>query len=192
VTTSVFFAPLAGGSAMGRTPTHCQATKDSAPRPPTLQGPQNGNPLRPSLLVVDDDADQLLVLSHLLRRCGYHVVTADHPRQALVAASAGQFQVAILDASLPDVDGIELMKRLKRSQSDLQVIILSGYDFAQYDSPEHLAKADCAFACLVKPCPLALLEATIADAIDHALDAVPYDENFDAQLDTLHGDPVGA
>jgi DNA-binding NtrC family response regulator len=120
------------------------------------------------------------------------VVTANHPRQALVAARGGNFQLAIVDASLPEIDGIELMKRLKHSHPDLQVIIHSGYDFAEYDSPEQLAKADCAFACLVKPCDLASLQATVEHAFDHALEACPYGENFDSQHEPLYGVPVGA
>ena len=187
-----FFCAQAGGTALSHTRTHCQGAKRSAPICHRCTVRSKGIPLKPSLLIVDDDADQLLMLSHLFRRCGYHVVTANHPRDALVAISSGQFQVAILDASLPDIDGIELMKRLKRSQCGLQVIILSGYDFAEYDSPEHLARADCAFACLVKPCPLALLEATITDAFDHAAQACPHDEQCEPQLEPLNAVAVGS
>ena len=63
---------------------------------------------------------------------------------------------------------------------------------AEYDSPEHLAKSDCAFACLVKPCDLQSLEATIDDAFVRALEACPYDEYCDTQLETLCAVAVGA
>ena len=148
--------------------------------------------MKRSLLIVDDDADQLMTLSRWFTRRGYRVVTANHPRQALGAAAADRFQVAIVDASLPEIDGIELMKRLKHAQRDLQVVILSGYDFAEYDSPERLAKADCAFTCLIKPCDLAALEATVKDAFDHVLKACPCGEEFDAQIESVYGVTVGA
>ena len=72
-------------------------------------------------------------------------------RQALEAASFQQFQVALLDASLPEMDGLELMHRLKRTQDGVQVVILSGCEY-----PIWRAKAEGVFAWLLKPCALAL------------------------------------
>jgi DNA-binding NtrC family response regulator len=134
--------------------------------------------LNRSLPIVDDDIDQLTVLTCWLTRRGYHVVTADHPRQALVAVSGRQFQAALVDASLPEVDGLELMKRLKRIQYDLPVIILSGYDFSAHEASESWSTAESPFACLTKPCDLGLLEATIQDAVDWASDEPPREEQF--------------
>ena len=131
-----------------------------------------------SLLIVDDDIDQLSVLTRWFSRRGYHVVTAKHPRQALVAASGRQFHAALVDASLPEIDGLELMKRLKRIQNDLPVVVLSGYDFLAYKTPESWWNADSAFACLTKPCDLGLLEKTIEDAIDRAIDEPPREEQL--------------
>ncbi len=131
-----------------------------------------------SLLVVDDDIDQLSTLARWFSRRGYNVVIANHPRQALVAASAGRFQAALVDASLPEIDGLELMKRLKRMQNDLPVIILSGYDFLGFKTSENWANTDRAFAYLTKPCDLGLLEKTIEDAMDRATDEPPRDDQF--------------
>lgn len=131
-----------------------------------------------SLLIVDDDIDQLSVLTCWFTRRGYHVVTANHPRQALSAASGRQFQAALVDASLPEIDGLELMKRLKRIQKDLPVIILSGYDFSGYEAAQNWSNAESAYACLKKPCDLGLLEATIQDAVDQATNEPPQEEQF--------------
>ena len=131
-----------------------------------------------SLLIVDDDIDQLSALTRWLSRRGYHVVTANHPRHALVAASGGQFHAALVDASLPEIDGLELMKRLKRIQNDLPVIVLSAYEFLAYKTPESWSNTASAFACLRKSCDLGLLERTIKDAIDRAIDEPPRTEQF--------------
>lgn len=116
-----------------------------------------------SLLIVEDDPDQLDLLTHRFIRAGYHVVSVPHPRQALEAASSRQFQVAILDLSLPEMDGIELMHRLQRFQEDVHVVILSGYEY-----PDSRAKQAGAFACLQKPCALASLESRVEDAWERA------------------------
>jgi DNA-binding NtrC family response regulator len=121
-----------------------------------------------SLLIVEDDLGQLELLSAYFIRAGYRVVSVHHPRQALGAASFQQFQVAVLDASLPEMDGLELMHRLKRTQDGMQVIFLSGYQY-----PIGRAKAEGAFAWLVKPCKMALLKTTVQKAFECAMDELP-------------------
>jgi DNA-binding NtrC family response regulator len=121
-----------------------------------------------SLLIVEDDLGQLAMLNAKFVRAGYQVVSVNHPRQALQAASFRQFQVALLDASLPDMDGLELMHRLKRIQDGVQVVILSGYEYSICR-----AKAEGAFNWLVKPCTLSLVEATVRHALECAMDELP-------------------
>lgn len=136
-----------------------------------------------SLLIVEDDLGQLELLSAKFVRAGYQVVSVDHPRQALQAASFRQFQVALLDASLPEMDGLELMHRLKRAQDGVQVVILSGYEY-----PLWRAKAEGAFTWLVKPCRMALLEATIQHAYEWVTDELPVREQ--SQRSVPHDRPV--
>jgi DNA-binding response OmpR family regulator len=124
-----------------------------------------------SLLIVEDDLDQLEVLARLFVQAGYQVVSVHHPRQALEAASIRQFQVALLDAGLPEMDGIELMRHLKRSQKAVQVIILSGDQY-----PQRRAKAEGAFAYFLKPCRMALLEATVESAMERSAKESPVRE----------------
>ena len=120
--------------------------------------------MKGSILIVEDNLDQLNLLKLYFIQAGYQVTGVHHPRQALEAASFQQFQVALLDLSLPEMDGIELMQRLQRSQDEMQFIILSGYQY-----PYSQANADGAFACLVKPYNLKVLEATVEKALDSCL-----------------------
>ena len=125
-----------------------------------------------SLLIVEDDLGQLELLSAKFVRTGYRVVSVQHPRQGLEAAIFQQFQVALLDGSLPEMDGLELMRRLKRTQDGVQVIFLSGCEY-----PIWRAKAEGAFTWLVKPCKMALLEATIQHAFECPIDELPEREH---------------
>jgi DNA-binding response OmpR family regulator len=113
------------------------------------------------LLIVDDDVDQLMAVTRWFIQRGYHPVSVTHPRQALEAASYQRFPVALLDASLPQMDGLELMHRLKRMQDGVQVVILSDCEY-----PDQRTKAADSFAWLVKPCELELLEAIIQPAFE--------------------------
>ncbi len=78
------------------------------------------------LLLVDDHAPTLKVLSLLLRRAGHEVVTATTVAEALAAAAAGSFDGVISDLGLPDGTGAELMEQL-RDRYHLRGIALSGY-----------------------------------------------------------------
>jgi len=115
--------------------------------------------MKRALLIVDDNPDQVNLLAQWFTRDGWCVVGVGHPRQALQAASLQQFHVALLDLSLPEMDGIQLMQRLMRNQEVLQVILLSGYEY-----PASEAKAAGAYACLTKPCNLTLLKARVIEA----------------------------
>jgi DNA-binding response OmpR family regulator len=121
-----------------------------------------------SMLIVEHDPDQLEVLSRRFIQAGYHVVSVHHPRQALEAASLRQFQIALLDANLPDMDGLELMGCLRRTQDCLQCVILSGCRH-----PERRTTAEGTTARLVNPCNIALLEATVEDAFEQVVHEVP-------------------
>jgi PAS domain S-box-containing protein len=78
------------------------------------------------LLIVDDHAETLRVLSALLRKRGHLVSTADSSQGALKILGGGQFDVLISDIGLPDGDGYELVREAKKRQA-LKGIALSGF-----------------------------------------------------------------
>ena len=120
------------------------------------------SPTSHSILLVDDDQEFLEILMRRLIRRGMTVTGAGSPAEALHAAGQQQFQVAVIDRSLPGQDGLELMAGLKAGNSQLQVIVLSGHsDQASIDG----ALTNGAREYLTKPCGLSDLE----DAINRAL-----------------------
>ena len=80
-----------------------------------------------SLLLVDDDEDLLETFSTWFSRRGFHVTTAHHPRLAMAATAYNKFDAAIVDITLPEMNGLELIDKLK-AMSDLSIIVLSGDD----------------------------------------------------------------
>jgi len=79
------------------------------------------------VLVVDDDAQILRALRTSLRAHGYDVVVASDGESALEAAAAQATDVVVLDLGLPDIDGLEVIRRL-RAWTEVPVIILSVRD----------------------------------------------------------------
>lgn len=80
-----------------------------------------------SVLVVDDDAGVRKVLSSILSEKGYLVVTVENGKQALKATEKEYFDVALIDIELPDIKGIELLRKLKERQPEIVKIIVTGF-----------------------------------------------------------------
>ena len=80
----------------------------------------------PWILVIDDDRWTREALVSILRRAGYQVTTQESIGQEL---DAGQFperyQVAVLDYHLPDLNGLEVARRLKQFQPDCRIVMIS-------------------------------------------------------------------
>jgi two-component system OmpR family response regulator len=87
---------------------------------------ENSRPAR--LLVVDDEATILELLSGSLRLAGFDVVTAASGAEAVRAAAARRPELILLDVMMPDGDGFEAMHRIRGAGSDIPVIFLTARD----------------------------------------------------------------
>jgi two-component system KDP operon response regulator KdpE len=76
------------------------------------------------VLVVDDDRSLLRALTIGLEARGYEVVTARNGEDGVVLTSLRQPDLVVLDLSLPDVDGVEVCRRI-RAFSDVPILVLS-------------------------------------------------------------------
>ncbi len=85
---------------------------------------------RGTVLVVDDEEDVVQVAAEILRRAGLEVLEAHGGRQALelFRAHADRVRAALLDLTMPDLDGAEVARRLREAAPDLRIILSSGYD----------------------------------------------------------------
>ena len=81
---------------------------------------------REKVLLVDDEVEFTEILSERMETRGVDVDTAANGLEALEKASEGTYDAIILDLSMPEMDGIETLKRLLADKPDLQVILLTG------------------------------------------------------------------
>jgi two-component system, OmpR family, KDP operon response regulator KdpE len=79
---------------------------------------------RPQVLVCDDEQQILRALRVILRDAGYEALPASTGEEALDVAAVSRPSAAIIDLVLPDIDGIELCRRL-REWTDIPLIVLS-------------------------------------------------------------------
>jgi CheY-like chemotaxis protein len=117
------------------------------------------------ILVVDDNPTNCDLLSRQLKRQGYTVTTANSAKQALRLLKAIAYDLILLDAIMPEVDGLELLQQLKQDDrfKHIPAIVISA-----------LETIDVAVKCielgaedyLQKPCDPILLQARIATSLE--------------------------
>ena len=78
-------------------------------------------------LVVDDDPDICWALERVLGGLGAQCVRALDGQTALQAARLNRLTLALLDAKLPDIDGLELARNIRIANHDVVVVVVSGY-----------------------------------------------------------------
>jgi two-component system OmpR family response regulator len=80
------------------------------------------------LLVVDDEATILELLSGSLRLAGFEVMTASSGAEAVRAAASGRPDLVLLDVMMPDGDGFEALSRIRSAGGEVPVIFLTARD----------------------------------------------------------------
>lgn len=120
----------------------------------------------PVLLVVDDEPFNLEIIEECLDGLGYELITASSGDQgwAMLQAEPARFDAVILDRMMPGIDGIEVLRNIKRDDrlKILPVIIQSAAT-----APEQVAEGlrEGAFYYLTKPFEQAVLRAVVATAL---------------------------
>jgi len=78
-----------------------------------------------TILLVDDEKNILKALSRELASRGYVVVTAQNGFEALDTIASDRVDLVMLDVVMPDMDGIEVLRKIKELRKDLPVIMMS-------------------------------------------------------------------
>ena len=98
------------------------------------------------ILVADDEMSIRLLYSEELREEGYEVFTASNGREALEVVEKEPLDLIILDIKMPEMNGIEVLRRIKEQHPNLPVLLSSAYseykqDFGTWASEEYLVKS---------------------------------------------------
>ncbi len=80
-----------------------------------------------NVMVVDDEENIREVLSNYLTNLGYFVVTAKDGTDALDKFRSRSFDLIISDLLMPNIDGLELLKRIREQDKDVIFLMITGY-----------------------------------------------------------------
>ena len=117
------------------------------------------------ILVVEDDPDLRVTLRQALTAAGYAVDTAADGQAALSALTSRSYALMVLDLGLPQIDGLDVLRRLRAGQNSVPVLVLTARDALEHRVLGLKLGAD---DYLSKPFELEELEARVAALIRRA------------------------
>jgi len=80
-----------------------------------------------AMLIVEDNNDMQSLLSNIFDEEGYNTITANNGETALKITEDQSFDIMLLDKRLPDMDGFEIISRMKSSGIEFKIILLTAY-----------------------------------------------------------------
>ena len=128
-----------------------------------------------TLLLLDDEENILRALTRVLRRDGYHVLTANRAQDAFALLAKHEVQVILSDQRMPEMNGTAFFSRVKDLYPDTIRIVLSGY--TDLTSVTEAINQGAIYKFLTKPWDDAQLRATVAQAFQHHELAQPKEDN---------------
>lgn len=137
-----------------------------------------------NILVVDDDPSLLESTSLLLMKEGYAVTSCSNAHEALTKIQGNKIDVVLSDIRMPEVSGIDLLKKIHKMNAGLPVILMTAY--ADLDAAVGAVKEG-AFDFLIKPAPPDLLLHSIQKAFQH-INLLKLKENYKLYLEDMVGE----
>ncbi len=123
----------------------------------------------PTVLVIEDDAASRMVLTRILKRAGYQTMEAADGRRGLAVIANHGPDLVVTDLFMPELDGIEVIRAVRRSFPDTTVLTISGNaQIGKVDYLELALKLG-ADAVLQKP----IRQGQLLDTVSHLLGCAP-------------------
>ena len=79
------------------------------------------------VLIVDDDRDIVTIVSTILGGRGWDIKAAYNGREALEAVTLSKPDIILLDIMMPEMNGIEVLKRIKKIDTDARIIMITAF-----------------------------------------------------------------
>ena len=102
-------------------------------------------------LIVDDEPDMCWALEHILKKNGFLSMKALSGQEALRLVEQNRFKVALLDAKLPDLEGLELARRIREFDPSIYIVMISGYFYRDDVAIQHAVEEGLISGFIAKP-----------------------------------------
>ena len=119
---------------------------------------------KPLILVVEDDTPVRNLITTTLKAHDYRFLTAANGESAVLEASSHNPDIILLDLGLPDMDGVEVTRRIRREVGDdIPIVMISAYDISEVEEEARAAGVN---GFLPKPLYRSSVYAAIKDALE--------------------------
>jgi DNA-binding NtrC family response regulator len=125
------------------------------------------------ILIVDDDENIRKALATILEEEGYQVDSAENAKQAIEKTNKNFYNLALIDIRLPDMEGIELLTKMRDTTPKMRKVIITGYPTLQ-NAIEAVNKG--ADAYIVKPFDIDEILKTIREQLKKQEDEKRYSQ----------------
>ena len=125
------------------------------------------------ILVVDDDENIRSVLTAILEDEGYVVESADTAKKGIEKSEQSFYNLALIDVRLPDIEGIELLAKMRHTKPKMRKIIITGYPTLQ-NAVAAVNKGAAAY--VMKPFDVEKILQTIKDQLQKQKEEKSYNE----------------
>lgn len=120
------------------------------------------------ILVIDDEPGMCWAFENFLSQVGYMVTIALSGASALELITEGVFAAALVDAKLPDLDGLKLAELIRQKDPEIAVILVSGYFYEQDSEIVAAIQRNTIFGFVAKPFSLNHVHTMIQQAMERA------------------------
>ena len=132
-----------------------------------------------SILIVDDDEEMCETLSDILKLKGYSTHKAFNGSEALKIVDAEEVDVMLMDIMMPEINGVETFKKVKKLKKGISVIMITAY---AVDELINEAMETGAFNIIYKPLD-------IDDLVENIVSAGPQQVNISTEADLSSSTP---
>jgi DNA-binding response OmpR family regulator len=105
----------------------------------------------PRILIVQDDDDFAGLLSEMLVERGYEILAVKNGNQGLSALAEQSFDLVVVDISVPEKEGVETIRAIKKINPALPVVAMTGGGISSGDLSPNLAQSAGASETITKP-----------------------------------------
>lgn len=119
----------------------------------------------PRILIIEDNEAVLRVLNRMLARAGYDVQEASNGNAGLAAYRQQPADLVITDIVMPDMEGLEVIRELRRTDPEARIIAMSGGGIGSAEKYLALARTFGAGSVLNKPFSQDELMTVVAEAL---------------------------
>ena len=109
----------------------------------SLGSSQQSAARQPLVLVVDDNQDNLMLLAFLVEQLDCTIITASNGQTALDLAQTYQPALILLDMMLPDLDGMEVLSRLRQNSLTITIPVIAVTAMARPEDRDRILSAGC-------------------------------------------------